>query len=389
MLKKQVVKSRNVVKVTLKDLVQLGQSIWYDNISRALIDSGDLQSLLDAGVRGVTSNPSIFKKAIARSADYDEAIQALADTDLSAGQIYKVLALADIRRAADLLRPIYDETGDVDGYVSLEVDPALAHDTARTIVEARRLFNTLDRPNVMIKVPAMPAGIGAVGALIAGGISVNVTLIFSLAHYEAAVEAYLSGLEQRAAAGGDISHVASVASFFISRVDSAVDELLAGAGNRNLQGKIGIANARSAYARFQQLFSGPRWEALAEKGARVQRPLWASTSTKNPAYPDTLYVEQLVGRDTVNTVPPATLKAFIDHGVPGAPLGEDAQAAWEQLAQLAVLGIDLDVVTQALQDEGVAAFARSFDALIASVAEKRRAVGAQPQPENVAHPAGA
>lgn len=340
-------------------------------------------------MRGVTSNPSIFKKAIARSADYDEAIQALADTDLSAGQIYEVLALADIRRAADLLRPIYDETGDVDGYVSLEVDPALAHDTARTIVEARRLFNTLDRPNVMIKVPATPAGIGAVGALIAGGISVNVTLIFSLAHYEAAVEAYLSGLEQRAAAGGDISHVASVASFFISRVDSAVDELLAGAGNRNLQGKIGIANARSAYARFQQLFSGPRWEALAEKGARVQRPLWASTSTKNPAYPDTLYVEQLVGRDTVNTVPPATLKAFIDHGVPGAPLGEDAQAAWEQLAQLAVLGIDLDVVTQALQDEGVAAFARSFDALIASVAEKRREVGAQPQPENVAHPAGA
>ncbi|MFW6069389.1 MAG: transaldolase [Chloroflexota bacterium] len=374
---------------TLSDLAQLGQSIWYDNISRALIETGALESLLDDGVKGVTSNPSIFEKAIAGSTDYDEAILALVDTNLSAGQIYEVLALADIQRAADLLRPIYEETGGVDGYVSLEVAPALAHDTARTIVEARRLFNTLDRPNVMIKVPATPAGIGAIAALIGGGVNVNVTLIFSLAHYEAVAEAYLSGLEQRSAAGGDVSHIASVASFFISRVDSAIDALLVSAGNRNLQGKIGIANARVAYARFQQIFSGPRWETLVEKGARVQRPLWASTSTKNPAYPDTLYVDQLVGRDTVNTVPPATLKAFIDHGAPVAPLGEDAQAAREQLAQLAALGIDLDTVTQALQDEGVAAFARSFEALIASVAEKRREIGAQPQPENVAHPAGA
>ena len=370
---------------TLNDLVQLGQSIWYDNISRSLINSGNLQALLDDGVRGVTSNPSIFEKAIAGSADYDGAIQALADTDLNAGQIYEVLALADIRRAADLLRPIYEKTDGVDGYVSLEVNPALAHDTARTIVEARRLFNALERPNVMIKVPATPAGIGAIAALIAGGVNVNVTLIFSLAHYKAVVEAYLSGLEQRAAAGGDVSKIASVASFFISRVDTAVDELLADAGNANLKGKIGIANARVAYARFQKNFSGPRWETLAEKGARVQRPLWASTGAKNPAYPDTLYVDQLVGRDTVNTVPPHTLEAFRDHGAIGMPLGKALDAAQAQLAQLADLGIDLDSVTQELQDEGVAAFARSFDTLIASVAEKRHKLSAQRQPENVVH----
>lgn len=356
----------------ISDVTQLGQAIWYDNISRALIDSGELETLLDDGVRGVTSNPSIFEKAIARSTDYDDAIQALADSDQTPEEIYESLAIADIGHAADLLRPLYERTNGADGYVSLEVSPALAHDTEGTVANARRLFATLNRPNVMIKVPATPAGIPAIETLIGEGINVNVTLIFSLAHYEAVVEAYLLGLEKRAASGGDVSRVASVASFFISRVDVAVDELLASAGNSSLQGKIGIANAAAAYDRFQQQFSGKRWQTLAGKGARVQRPLWASTGTKNPSYPDTLYVDRLVDRDTVNTVPPATLNAFREHGSVAAPLSENLDAAQAQLAQLAALGIDLNAVTQRLQDEGVAAFASSFETLIASVAGKRQ-----------------
>ena len=356
----------------LHDLTQLGQSIWYDNIRRALINSGELQALLDDGVMGVTSNPSIFEKAIAGSADYDEAIKALAGSAQSDEQIYESLALEDIRHTADLLRPIYEATNEVDGYVSLEVSPMLAHDTTGTIADARRLFTALDRPNVMIKVPATPAGIPAIETLISEGINVNVTLIFSLAHYEVVAEAYMTGLEKRALSGGDISRVASVASFFISRVDTAVDNALADMSNTGLQSKIGIANAKVAYGRFRQLFSGTRWAALAEKGAQVQRPLWASTGTKNPTHPDTLYIDQLIGSDTVNTVPPATLTAFRAHGTVAAPLGENLDEAQTQLAQLAVLGIDLDAITQKLQDDGVAAFAKSFAALIASVADKRQ-----------------
>lgn len=356
----------------LHELTQLGQSIWYDNIRRALLDSGELQALLDDGVMGVTSNPSIFEKAIAGSADYDDAIKVLASSTQTDEQIYESLALEDIQRTADLLRPIYDATNGVDGYISLEVSPTLAHDTAGTIADARRLFAALNRPNVMIKVPATPAGIPAIETLIGEGINVNVTLIFSLAHYEAVAEAYLTGLEKLAANGGNLSKVASVASFFISRVDTAVDDRLAGLGNTDLQGKIGIANAKVAYGRFQQIFSGSRWAALAEKGARVQRPLWASTGAKNPTYPDTLYVDQLIGRDSVNTVPPATLIAFRRHGTAAAPLAENLAEAQVQLAQLTALGIDLDAITQKLQDDGVAAFAKSFDTLIASVAEKRQ-----------------
>jgi len=356
----------------LHDLTQLGQSIWYDNIRRALINSGELQALLDDGVMGVTSNPSIFEKAIAGSADYDEAIKALAGSAQSDEQIYESLALEDIRRTADLLRPIYEATNGVDGYVSLEVSPMLAHDTTGTIADARRLFTALDRPNVMIKVPATPAGIPAIETLISEGINVNVTLIFSLAHYEVVAEAYMTGLEKRALSGGDISRVASVASFFISRVDTAVDNALADMSNTGLQGKIGIANAKVAYGRFRQLFSGTRWAALAEKGAQVQRPLWASTGTKSPTHPDTLYIDQLIGPDTVNTVPPATLTAFRDHGTVAALLGENLDEAQTQLAQLAELGIDLDAITQKLQDDGVAAFAKSFAALIARVADKRQ-----------------
>jgi len=355
----------------IHELAQLGQSIWYDNIRRALLDSGELQSLVEAGVSGVTSNPSIFEKAIAGSADYDQAIIVLAKEGKSAQEIFEALALQDIQRAADLLRPVYDDTKGLDGYVSLEVSPTLAHDTAGTISEARRLFSALDRPNVMIKVPATPAGVPAIETLIGEGININVTLIFSLAHYEAVAHAYLAGLEKLAAAGGELSQVASVASFFISRVDSAVDRALEQKGNDSLQGKIGIANAKAAYARFHQLFSSERWQKLAKQGAQVQRPLWASTSTKNPLYPDTLYVDQLVGLDTVNTVPPATLLNFMDHGTAASTLETGLAEAQSQLAQLAKLDIDLEAITQQLQDDGVASFANSFQTLMDSIAQKR------------------
>ena len=355
----------------IKELNRLGQSIWYDNIRRSLIDSGELQTLIDIGVTGVTSNPSIYEKAIAGSADYDEAIAAIAGSDQPAEAIYEALAFADIRSTADLLRPIYNRTIGVDGYVSLEVNPSLANDTKGTVAEARRLFAALDRPNVMIKVPATPAGLPAIENLIGEGINVNVTLIFSLANYEEVAEAYITGLERLAATVGDVSRVASVASFFVSRVDSAVDRVLATVGNRELLGKIAIANAKVAYGRFLEIFSGNRWDKLETAGARVQRPLWASTSTKNPTYHDTLYVDQLVGANTVNTIPPVTLTAFLDHGTTTSTLGEHLDQALAQHQQLADLGIDLEAINQKLQDDGVASFAKSFDSLISSVAEKR------------------
>jgi transaldolase/glucose-6-phosphate isomerase len=356
----------------LHELAKLGQSIWYDNIRRALLDSGELQNLVDAGVTGITSNPSIFEKAIAGSADYDEDLAELVIEDKSAETIYETLALDDIRRAADLLRPVYERTGRVDGYVSLEVSPRLAHDTDGTVAEARRLFAALDRPNVMIKVPATAAGIPVIETLIGEGINVNVTLIFSLAHYDAVAEAYIAGLERLAAAGGDLSRVASVASFFVSRVDTVVDRALEEKGKDELLGKIAIANARVAYSRFREVFRGERWQRLAADGACVQRPLWASTSVKSPLYPDTMYVEALVGPDTVNTVPPATLTAFMDHGNVALTLESGIDEAREQLARLADLGVDLDAITQELQADGVAAFAASFESLLDSVAEKRR-----------------
>lgn len=371
----------------LHKLARLGQSVWYDNIRRALLDSGDLERLIDDGVMGVTSNPSIFEKAIAGSADYDDAIRKLVAGGKRAEAIYESLALEDIGRAADLLRPIYDETEGVDGYVSLEVSPALAHDTEGTLAEARRLFAALGRPNVMIKVPATAAGIPAIRTLIGEGINVNVTLIFSLATYEAVAEAFIAGLEDFYESGNGARTVpASVASFFVSRVDVAVDRALSGkiaAGAQqaaSLQGKIAIANAKVAYGRFREIFSGARWGALAAKGARVQRPLWASTSTKNPTYPDTLYVDNLIGADTVNTVPPATLTAFRDHGTAALTLGQGLDEAKVQLAQLADLEVDLDAITRKLQDDGVAAFAKSFESLLASVAEKRDRLQAQWRP---------
>ncbi|MFW5942392.1 MAG: transaldolase [Chloroflexota bacterium] len=368
----------------LNDLTQLGQSIWYDNIRRALIESGDLQELFEAGVRGVTSNPSIFEKAITGSTDYDEHLQQLVAEGKTVQEIYEALVLQDIQRAADLARPIYEESDGLDGYVSLEVNPTLAHDTEATIAEARRLYARLDRPNVMIKVPATEAGIPAIRTLTADGINVNVTLLFAVDNYEQVANAYIQGLEARAARGDDVSNVASVASFFVSRIDVRVDEKLAAIDNRTIQGKVAIANARVAYERFGRIFSGRRWQRLAAKGASVQRVLWASTSTKNPDFPDTLYVDALIGPHTVNTLPPATLDAFRDHGTVARTLDANLPEAHEKLRQLETLDIDLDQITAELQEDGVQAFADSFNSLLAAIAEKCERLQAAPEPVRAA-----
>ena len=356
----------------LYELLNLGQSIWLDHISRPLITSGELRELVDQGLRGVTSNPSIFEKAIVGSDNYDEDLSRLVNHGSSVEEIYETLAMADIRSAADILRSVYEESDGADGYVSLEVNPALAHDTKSTIAEARRLFAALERPNVMIKVPATPAGIPAIETLIAEGININVTLIFSLEQYEAAATAYLSGLERLAVSGGNLGRVASVASFFISRVDSAVDKALGEMGNTDMQGRTAIDNAKIAYSRFREIFQGENWEKLAAQGGRVQRPLWASTSTKNPSYPDTLYVDSLIGPDTVNTLPPATLEDFLDHGLVATTLESDVDGAYTRRSKLAELGIDLERVTNKVLNDGVESFAKSFDGLMASIAEKRQ-----------------
>jgi len=358
----------------LHDLAHLGQAVWYDYIRRAFLRSGQLQTLIDRGVSGVTSNPSILEKAIAGSADYDDALQTLVAQGLDVDSIYETLVLADIQEAADLLHPVFEDSEGVDGYVSLEVSPTLAYDTQGTIDQAKRLFAALDRPNILIKVPATPSGIPAIEALIGAGINVNVTLIFSLSHYRAVAEAYLAGLESWAQRGGDLSRVASVASFFISRVDTAVDAQLDELNVTNatsLKGQIAIASSKVAYAAFQQLLSSPRWQKLAQQGARAQRLLWASTSTKNPQYPDTLYVDALIGPDTINTVPPATLTAFLDHGTVANTLAEGLGEAQAQLEQLAALGVELEAITQTLQEAGVASFAHAFETLKASISEKR------------------
>ena len=356
----------------LTELAKLGQAIWLDYIRRSFITTGELQALIEKGLRGVTSNPTIFDKAIAGSTDYDEDLRRLVKGGTSDADIYEELVLDDIGRTADTLRPVYERTDGLDGYVSLEVSPALANDTDGTIAEARRFFSKLERPNVMIKVPATGAGIPAIEALIGEGVNVNVTLIFSLGHYEPVAEAYITGLERRLAAGGDVSSVASVASFFVSRVDTAVDVALEKIGHPEIQGKIAIANAKAAYARFREIFAAERWMRLAAHGARVQRVLWGSTATKNASYPDTLYVDSLIGPDTVNTVPPATLQAFLDHGRAVSTMEDGLAEARNNLARLSSLGIDLDAITQQLQEDGVDAFAKSFENLMTSINEKRK-----------------
>jgi transaldolase len=370
----------------IKELSKLGQSIWYDYIRRSFITSGELKSLIDEGLRGETSNPSILEKAIAGSSDYDEELKALVEQNKSADEIYEALALKDIAMAADLFRPLYDQTNAGDGFISLEVSPALANDTKGTIREARRYFVTLGRPNVMIKVPATKAGIPAITELIGAGINVNVTLMFSTEQYKAVAEAYIKGLEKLAAEGPSVfkghrvDRVASVASFFVSRVDTAVDPELEKIGNTALQGRIAIANAKLAYDEFRKAFKGRRWNKLAQAGARVQRCLWASTSTKNPAYSDTLYVDELIGPDTVNTVPPATYKNFRDHGKVALTLTRGVKQAEQDIAKLRKLGIDLKKVTDKLLRDGVQQFADSFKMLMASIEQKKERIQSEKKP---------
>lgn len=361
----------------LKELGAQGQSIWLDFIRRNLLRNGDLKRMVEEdGLRGVTSNPTIFEKAMAGSTDYDEALRRLLadDPEIEIGKLYEKLAIEDIQEAADALRPVFEATHGDDGYVSLEVSPHLAYDTEKTISEAKRLRAAVNRPNLMVKVPATPAGIPAIEQLIADGVNINVTLMFSVSHYEAVARAYLKGLERCA----DPSKVASVASFFVSRVDTMVDKALESVGTpeaKALLGKIAIANSKVVYRRFLEIFHGEGFISLRQRGARVQRPLWASTSTKNPAYSDVLYVENLIGPETVNTMPPETIKAFRDHGkIPGAMVKEGLAEADGALARLASLGIDLGAITEKLQEDGVAAFATSFDQLMASLEKKRQAV---------------
>ena len=354
----------------------LGQSVWYDNIRRGLIDSGELQRLIDVGVTGLTSNPTIFEKAIAGSTDYDDDLISLAREGRSAEEILEALAMDDIRAAADLLRPTYDATGGQDGYASLEVSPHLAHDTGGTVEEAARLFDALDRPNVMIKIPATPEGIPAVREAIGRGINVNVTLIFSKDAYSRVRDAYMSGLEDLSRSSGDVGSVSSVASFFVSRVDTAVDTLLeprASEGDglcSELLGTIAVANAKLAYQAFEESFDSDRFAPLRAAGARVQRPLWASTGTKNPAYSDVLYIDSLIGPDTVNTMPDATLTAFLEHGSPVRTIDENVDGARQAVESLPEAGVDLDQITDRLLADGVKAFTDSYDQLLSNIEEK-------------------
>ena len=364
----------------LEQILQCGQSIWLDSISRDLINSGELQRLVtEDKLRGVTSNPTIFEQTINQGNSYDDALRALlkADRQQTDKALFEALAVADIRKATDVLRPVYDATQGGDGYVSLEVSPHLAYDTDGTIAEAKRLWDAVQRPNLMIKIPATPAGIPAITQSIAAGININVTLMFSLRHYEDVARAYIRGLGGRedASPGKKGAWPVSVASFFVSRVDGIVDPLLEKNGSPAalaLRGKIAIANAKLAYQRFRETFHGEAFADLRRKGAQVQRPLWGSTGTKNPAYSDVLYLEQLIGPDTVNTVPPKTLDAFRDHGHVHETLTENVKQAEADIAQLQEFGIDLDAITEKLQDDGVDAFAASYDKLLAALKTKRQ-----------------
>jgi transaldolase / glucose-6-phosphate isomerase len=369
----------------LKALNHFGQSVWFDYIRRDLITTGQLARLIeDDGLRGMTSNPTIFEKAIAGSTDYAQQLAELAKRkDLDAKGIFEQLAIRDIQDAADALRRVYEQTKRRDGYVSLEVSPYLAHKTQETIDEALRLWKTVARDNVMIKVPGTPEGLPAIRELTGRGINVNITLLFAQDVYEKVTEAFIAGLEDLAGRGGDLSRIASVASFFVSRIDVLIDGKIAetlknpptGADQsllRGLQGKVAIANAKLTYQLYKKIFSGPRWQALAGKGAETQRVLWASTGTKNPAYSDVLYVEELIGPDTVNTVPPATFDAFRDHGKPRASLEENIDAAQKTMLDLGRSGISMKAVTDQLTEDGVKLFADAFDKLLAAVEKQAK-----------------
>jgi transaldolase len=356
-------------------LGELGQSPWYDYITRDLIASGELRRLIrDEGLRGMTSNPTIFEKAIAGSAAYDADIRRLSEQGRSAAEIFEALAVADVRAACEEFAGLHQVTGGVDGQVSLEVSPTLAHDPEATIHEAERLWRAVDRPNAMIKIPGTEGGLAAITHCVAQGISVNVTLLFSTDRYARVIEAWLAGLERRLEAGASLGAVTSVASFFVSRVDGKVDPLLDRAGHEALRGRIAVANACAAYRIFERSLDQPRWQRLAGAGARPQRPLWASTSTKDPRYPDTYYVEALVAARTVNTLPPETFAAYRDHGRPAVRIEEGMAVAPERLRALAAAGIDLPALTRELEDEGVAKFAASYAAVLATIERKAGAL---------------
>jgi len=347
-----------------------GQSPWLDNMRRGWITGGDLARWVERGVRGITSNPTIFQKAISVGHDYDDQFGELIAGGASIDDAYWSLVTNDIEDALRILRPVHDASGGVDGYVSVEVAPDLARDRDGTVASARELHARIDEPNLFVKVPATAEGVEAIRTLIGEGHSINVTLIFGIDRYEEVMEAYIAGLE---AYDGDLSQISSVASFFVSRVDTEVDQRLEAIGTDAalaLRGKAAVAQAQVAYSRFLATFSGPRWQALAERGAQVQRPLWASTSTKNPGYPDTLYVDTLIGPDTVNTMPEATLEAFEDHGTLARTVDADPGAAEQILAAIGEAGVDMDDVSRVLEEQGVSSFAKSFDELITSLATK-------------------
>lgn len=350
------------------------QSPWLDNVRRDWIENGEMQRWVDRGVRGVTSNPTIFQKAISGGDAYDDQFRQLLNAGTSVTDAYWELVVTDINNVLSILRPVFDSSNGIDGYVSIEVSPLLARDTAGTASAARHLHGLINQPNLYIKIPGTAEGLPAIKAMISEGVSVNVTLLFSLERYREVMEAYISGLEAR---DGDLSTVSSVASFFISRVDSEADKRLEALGSdaaKALMGKVAVANAQVAYEAFLETFSGPRWEALVARGARPQRPLWASTSTKNPAYPDTLYVDSLIGPNTVNTIPEATLDDFDDHGTLARTIDADLPGAHAVLNQFAALGLSLADVTAQLEDEGVASFSKSFDDLLESLTEKAKSL---------------
>ena len=376
-----VLENSKATKNPLKELLNYGQSMWLDYIRRDLFTSGKLKQLIDDGLRGMTSNPAIFEKAIGDSSLYDDMLKSLASrADLDTTARFEQIAIRDIQDAADALRGVYEESNFRDGYVSLEVSPYLARKTKETIDEARRLWKAVQRENVMIKVPGTAEGLPAIRQLIGEGININITLLFAQEVYENVAEAYIAGLEDLAAHGGNLKKMASVASFFISRIDTLIDSLLSEklkattdanqqALLKSLLGKVAIANGKLTYKSYQRIFSGPRWQALAAKGAQTQRVLWASTSTKNPNYRDVIYVEELIGPDTVNTMPPATIDAFRDHGRLRNALVEDVAGAQKVMDDLARSGISMKEVTDKLTDDGVKLFADAFDKLLAAVAK--------------------
>jgi transaldolase len=359
----------------LRLLSALGQSVWIDNLSRESTRDGHLQQLIDEdSVVGATSNPSIFQKAMADGDAYEEQLREL-DGELPIKDVFWALADQDIREACDLFRPVWDGGSGRDGYVSLEVDPGLAYDTLATFREAMRIHEAVDRPNLMVKIPATKPGLAAIEDVIAKGKSINITLIFSLRRYEEVAESYIRGLERLVAEAGDPTKVASVASFFVSRIDTEADKRLDELGGHDeLKGKLAVANAKLAYQRYKEIFSGPRWEYLQSKGATPQRVLWASTSVKNPDYRDTMYVEELIGPDTVNTMPEATIKDFQDHGEPRARLESELVQARKVFDDLAAAGVDYDDVTDTLEREGVEKFAAAFDELLGALEQKRSAL---------------